>query len=145
MLLWLLRMIDKKVLADLQQIIEENLDPSMFPYAKGNSIRIGNFVIRKNRHGYNIFDLKHKEKISCVFSKTAAVAIAKNLAKGTNVISQAESFDRIIEKNYNDALFFSHAMRTTKDEFRREVSEMRLDIAKTRTEDARRRLDCMIF
>ena len=138
-------MIDKKVLNDLKKIIEENIDPSMFPYAKGNSIRIGNYVIRKNKHGYNIFDIKNKQPVSCVFSKTAAVAIAKNLADGRNLVSQAESLDKVIEKNYNDALFFSHAVRTTKDEFRKELSEMRLDIAKTRTEDAKRHLDCMIF
>lgn len=136
---------DKKLLNDLLKIIEENLDPSMFPYAKGNSIRIGGYVIRKNKYGYNIFDLKNKQPISCVFSKTAAVAIAKNLAKGKNLVSKVESLDKIIEKNYNDAVFFNHSVQNTKDEFKKEISEMRLDIAKVRTQDAKQHLDCMIF
>jgi hypothetical protein len=53
--------------------------------------------------------------------------------------------DRTIEKNFSDAMFFSHTLRTTKDEFKKEITETRLDIAKSRTEDAKRHLDYMIF
>lgn len=138
-------MIDKKVLTDLKDIIEKNIDPSMFPYCKGNSIRIGGFTIRGNKHGYNIYDMKNKEHVSCTFSKTAAVAIAKNLAKGKDIVSEAERLDHVIQKNFNDALFFAHTMRTTRDETKREVVETRYDIAKSRTEDAKRHLDYLIF
>jgi hypothetical protein len=138
-------MIDKKVVSDLKNIIENNIDPSMFPYCKGNSIRIGAYTIRNNKHGYNIYDMKNKEHVSCTFSKTAAVAIAKNLAKGVNVTSQAEQLDHVIQKNFNDALFFAYTMRTTKDKIKKEVVETRYDIAKARTEDAKRHLDYLIF
>jgi len=138
-------MIDVKVLQDLKQLIEENIDPSMFPYCKGNSIRIGGFTIRSNRHGYNIFDMSKKKHLTTTFSKTAAVAIAKNLAKGRNVKMQAEDLDKVIEKNFNDAQFFAHTMRITKDPIKRDVLETRLDIAKVRTETAKRSLDSLIF
>jgi len=130
---------------ELTKLIEENIDPSMFPYCKGNSIRIGNITIRKNKKGFHIYDIKDKSFIATTFSKTAAVAIAKNLVQGNNITAKAIDLDKTIEKNYSDALFFSHTLRTTRDEIRKEVTETRLDIAKTRTEDAKRHLDYMIF
>lgn len=138
-------MIDVKVLKDLQKLIEENIDPSMFPYCKGNSIRIGGYTIRHSKKGHIIYDLKTQSKICCTFSKTAAVAIAKNLAKGRNVKMQAEDLDKVIEKNFNDAQFFAHTMRITKDPIKRDIVETRLDIARSRTETAKRSLDSLIF
>lgn len=134
-----------KVSQDLIKLIEENLDPSMFPYCKGNSIRIGSIVIRENKKGFHIHNIKDKSYIGTTFCKTAAVAIAKNLVAGNNVTSKAMDLDRTIEKNYSDAMFFSHTLRTTNDEMKKEVTETRLDIAKLRTEDAKRHLDYMIF
>lgn len=136
---------NSNLVEELKKLIEENLDPSMFPYAKGNSIRIGSLVIRENKKGFHIHDLKTKDHIATTFSKTVAVAIAKNLAKGHNIIANAIDLDKVIEKNFSDALFYSHTLRTTKDEIKKEVTETRLDIAKIRTEDAKRHLDCMIF
>lgn len=136
---------NSNLVKELKKLIEENLDPSMFPYAKGNSIRIGSLVIRENKKGFHIHNLKTKDHIATTFSKTAAVAIAKNLAKGHNVTANAIDLDKVIEKNFSDALFYSHTLRTTKDEMKKEVTETRLDIAKIRTEDAKRHLDCMIF
>ena len=133
------------LLEELKKLIEENIDPSMFPYAKGNSIRIGSLVIRKNKKGFNIHDLKTKDYIATTFSKTAAVAIARNLAKGNNVTTAAIDLDHVIEKNFADAMFYSHTLRTTKDEMKKDITKTRLDIAKIRTEAAKRHLDCMIF
>ena len=138
-------MIDVKVLKDLQKLIEANLDPSMFPYCKGNSIRIGGFTIRKSKKGHIIYDLKTQSKVCCTFSKTAAVAIAKNLAQGVNVIQKAQDLDHVLEKNFNDAQFFANTMRTTKDPIKRDIVETRFDIAKARTETAKRSLDSLIF
>lgn len=138
-------MINDKVLQELKKLIEENIDPAMFPYCKGNSIRIGHVTIRENRNGFNIHDIKRKQPIGCTFSKTAAVAIAKNFVKGNDVTHRVIELDKVIEKNFNDAQFFAHTMRTTKDETKKEVTEMRLDIARSRTENAKRHLDCMIF
>tara|TARA_B100000242_G_C42938898_1_gene435404 strand:+ start:226 stop:642 length:417 start_codon:yes stop_codon:yes gene_type:complete len=138
-------MIDARVLKDLKKLIEENIDPSMFPYCKGNSIRIGSITIRHNKKGYHIYDMRSKKHIETTFSKTAAVAIAKNLAKGQNVVTEVIDLDRVIEKNYNDACFFAHTVRITKDPLKKDISETRLDIAKARTETAKRSLDCMIF
>jgi len=117
----------------------------MFPYCKGNSIRIGGFTIRKSKKGHIIYDLKTQSKVCCTFSKTAAVAIAKNLAQGVNVIQKAQDLDHVLEKNFNDAQFFANTMRTTKDPIKRDIVETRFDIAKARTETAKRSLDSLIF
>jgi len=140
-----LREMKSNLVEELKKLIEENIDPSMFPYAKGNSIRIGSLVIRENKKGFHIHDLKTKNHIATTFSKTAAVAIARNLAKGNNVTTAAIDLDKVIEKNFSDAMFYSHTLRTTKDEMKKDVTETRLDIAKSRTENAKRHLDCMIF
>ena len=54
---------NSNLVEELKKLIEENLDPSMFPYAKGNSIRIGSLVIRENKKGFHIHDLKTKDHI----------------------------------------------------------------------------------
>jgi len=138
-------MINDKVLLELKKLIEDNLDPSMFPYCKGNSIRIGYVTIRENKHGFQIYNIKNKTHLGCTFSKTAAVAIAKNIVNGRDYTNRVIELDKVIEKNFNDAKFFSHTLRVTKDEVKREITEMRLDIATSRTAHAKSHLDCMIF
>ena len=69
-------MISPKVLKDLQEIIEANIDPTLFPYRKGNSIRIGSIVVRESKSGHLVYCAKANKQIARTFSKTAAVAIA---------------------------------------------------------------------
>lgn len=140
-------MIDQKIIEELKTIVEgAEIDPSMFPYKKGNSIRIGHIAIReKKNEGYMIYDCKENKMLTYTFSKTAAVAIAKNLVKGRNNIKSVLEYDRIIEKNFMDAVFFTNTIRNTKNDITKEVVETRLEIARTRTENAKKSLDCMIF
>ena len=42
-------MINTALLNELQHLIEDKLDPSLFPYQKGNSIRIGKIVVRDRK------------------------------------------------------------------------------------------------
>ena len=107
-------MIDARVLKDLKNFIEENIDPSMFPYCKGNSIRIGS-TPRHNKKGYHIYDMRSKKHIETTFSKTAAVAIAKNLAKGQNVVTEVIDPDHVIEKITMMHVFLPRTVRITKD------------------------------
>lgn len=139
-------MIDKKVIKELKTLIEENLDPTMFPYCKGNSIRIGKIIIRESKQlGFVIFDKTNNQKIATTFCKTAAVALAKNLASDKNQKEKILSLDHIIRKNYIDMLHYSHIMNTTKNSVTADVVATRYDLAKARTEDARDSLDFIIF
>ena len=137
-------MINKQILKDLQDIIEDNLDPSMFPYQKGNSIRIGRFVIRQSRAGYLVYDIESNRQIAKTFCKTAAVALAKNQHKGRDT-SRVLDLDKTIQKHYNDCVFYRHTIKKTKDEIKKEITTVRYEIAKSITSDAKQRLDSYIF
>lgn len=134
------------LLQDLQDLLNKNLDPILFPHQKGNSIRIGNFVVRSKANGtHRVYNCETKQFISEMFSKSSAVALAKTLARGTNNIAAIENLDKEIQKWYNDCLFYKHTMRVTKDEIKRDVVETRYEIAKDKTASIRRQLDKYIY
>ena len=131
---------------ELEALINKNLDGVYFPYQKGNSIRIGHLVVRENKKGfYMVYDVTKNTQVTKTFCKSSAVAIAKKLAQGHDVINKVLDIDKVIQKNYNDAVFFKHTMKVTKDSFKREVIATRYDIAKSKTEHARCQLDYFIF
>ena len=53
--------------------------------------------------------------------------------------------DKTLEKNYNDALYFQNSYNKTKDLMKKDVLEIRLDIAHSKTEHARSLLDNYIY
>ena len=138
-------MTNTTLLKDLQHLIEANLDASLFPYQKGNSIRIGKIVVRDSKKGFLIYDCQENKQVAITFSKTAALALAKSLSKGTNNMSTVMDLDKTIQKNYMDALFFTNTIKTSKDEFKKDVVLTRLEIAKARTAIAKSALDSIIF
>lgn len=138
-------MTDKTLTKKFEEILNQGFDKGMFPYQKGNSIRIKNYIIRKSKTGYRIFDCEQNIQVVKTFSKASAIAIAKNLAQGKNIISQVMYLDNIIEKNYNDALFFRHFISVSKDKNAKEVREIRLVDCVNRTKITRRQLDNFIF
>ena len=93
-------MTNKTLLKELQHLIEDKLDPSLFPYQKGNSIRIGKIVVRDSKKGFLIYDCQENKQVAITFSKTAALALAKSLSKGTNNMSTVMDLDKTIQKNY---------------------------------------------
>jgi len=141
---WWLQM-TKVLINELKALIEQGLEDVPFPYVKGNSVRIGNMIIRTSKSGNYVYDMKHKEQIAHTFSKTAAVAIAKNKSIGQDVVKDVMLIDYDIEKNYNDALFFAHSSKKAQDDLRKDVLECRLEIATGRIEQGRSRLEDYIY
>jgi len=135
----------KVLINELKALIEQGLEDVPFPYVKGNSVRIGNMIIRTSKSGNYVYDMKHKEQIAHTFSKTAAVAIAKNKSIGQDVVKDVMLIDYDIEKNYNDALFFAHSSKKAQDDLRKDVLECRLEIATGRIEQGRSRLEDYIY
>lgn len=133
-------MISPKVLKDLQEIIEANIDPTLFPYQKGNSLRIGSIVIRESKKGHLVYCAKANKQIARTFSKTAAVAIAR----GGNV-TKILQLDNEIMKHFNDCLFYKHTMKNSKSDTARFVAENRYEISSDRTQQLKRKLDGYIF
>ena len=139
-------MINKDLASELENLINGSLDPSLFPYKKGNSIRIGNFVVRSNKKGYyKVFDLKENKLVSETFCKTGAVALAKTLAKGKNNIVTILKLDREIQKWYNDCVFYKYTISKTKDPLKAEVTQTRYEIAKNKTTTLKSQLDRIIY
>lgn len=135
-----------KLLADLEEILKVNIDPTMFPYVKGNSIRIGKFVVRSSKNGfYKIFDCESNKVIYQTFCKSSAIALAKNLAKDKKDANTILKIDKEIQKWYNDCVFYRYTMNRTKDDFKRDITQTRYDIARDQTDRARHKLERFIF
>lgn len=135
----------EKLLNDLEEIVNKGLEDSAIPVAKGNSIRIKHIIIRKSSKGYLIYDAKENRQVVRTYFKTTAIAIAKNLAQGNDIIAKAMKFEDTMLKHYNDALFYKHSIRTTTDPSRREIRKIRLDLAVDESRRVRSLLDRYIF
>ena len=138
----------KNLLIDLEQIVNASIDPAMFPYKKGNSIRVGKYAVRTTQHGHKIFDCESNCMIAETFSKTAALALAKSSSKehsDTRSMDVILDVDRCIQKWYNDCVFYRNTMTNSSDPIRSDVAANRYDIARTETERARRQLDKYIY
>jgi hypothetical protein len=135
-----------KLIKELEELVNETIDASMFPYQKGNSIRIGSFIVRSNKRGfYKVYDCANHTLVTEAFCKTSAVAIAKTLSQGKTVTENILNIDKDIQKWYNDCIFYKYNMRTTKDDFKYDIILNRYEIAKDRTCRAKEQLDKYIY
>jgi hypothetical protein len=135
-----------KLIKELEELVNETIDASMFPYQKGNSIRIGSFIVRCNKRGfYKVYDCENNTLVTEAFCKTSAVAIAKTLSQGQAVINNILVIDKDIQKWYNDCIFYKHNMRATKDSYKNDIILNRYEIAKDKTCHAKEQLDKYIY
>ena len=138
-------MTTEQLLNDLEEIVNRGLEDSAIPHQRGNSIRIKHVIIRKSPKGYLIYDAKENKQVVRTYFKTTAVAIAKNLAQGIDITVTAMEFDQLMLKHYNDALFYRNSIRNTNDADKREIREVRLDVAIQESQRVRSLLDRYIF
>jgi len=137
-----------ELVKELENLINNKIDTSFFPYVKGKSIRIGHIIVRETRAKFFlVFDTKENKEIAKMFCKTSAVALAKTMAKSKEEadIKRIKELDYTISKNFTDALFYKHTMKVTKDEIKRDVAEMRYEIAAETLWDAKGKLDTFIY
>lgn len=135
----------EKLIKDLEEIVNKGLDSVAIPYQKGNSIRIKHIAIRKSPKGYLVYDTQDNVQVARTHFKTTAVAIAKNLALGKNIIQQALELDYQMLKHYNDAVFYKNAIKKCNDDFVITIRETRLDIAVLESQEIRKKLDKYIY
>ena len=138
-------MANKQLAKELELILESSLDSIAFPYKKGNSIRIKHMVVRESKNGYLVYDSKTNQQVARTFCKASALAIAKNRAQGRDVIQRVMQYDKVIEKNYHDALFYKNTIKKTKELIKKETRQIRLEIAIHTTQNAKNQLDRFIF
>ena len=144
-------MSSKKVTLDLvkelETLINNKIDTTYFPYVKGKSIRIGHIIVRETRaQFFLVFDTKENKEVAKMFCKTGAVALARSIVKNrTEAVDKIKRLDFTISKNYTDAIFYRHTIKVTKDDIKREIAEMRYEIAASATQDAKDKLDTFIY
>lgn len=139
-------MIDNALLVkELERLLNDNIEKLLIPHVRGNSIRIKDHIIRRSRAGWLVYNINDDCQVGRLFSKTAAVALAKTLAQGKDYRQQIEKLDGNIQKNYNDAVFAKYSLIKSKDEMRRLVSQTKYEIAKEKTQAAKEELDGYIF
>jgi hypothetical protein len=129
----------------LDEIVNKGLESVPIPHQKGNSIRIKHIVVRKSPKGYLIYNAKENRQVVRTEFKSTALAIAKNLAVGKDVVEKVMSLETKMSKHYNDAIFYKNSLKTTTDPFKRDIRETRLDIALAESDRVRDILDRYIF
>ncbi len=122
--------INESLTQELESIVRANIEQVAIPYEKGNSIRIKHIIIRKNKHGYQVFNCKTHEHIAKTLSKTGAVAIAKVLAENRpKLVKELIRLDDKIAKHYMDAQFYKRTIARGKDEVTVEAAKIRFELA----------------
>ena len=139
-----MKTLDQAVL-DLEQLISRNIGRYNIPEVRQNGLRISHILIRPSRSsGYVIVDTESNKTISTTYSKIGAIAIALAYLKRQN-FKTLSHYDRVINKNTQDAHFYSHVISKTSDEERKQIMSIRFDEAANRIHWARNLLDEFIL
>lgn len=127
---------------DFEDLINQAIiDRLKISRADKNAVTIDNFLIKKHKEGYQVFDPKHRP-VAILFLKSSALSYAKSLSKGMLSISiEILNLDREFAKKYIDALIFKNSINRTGDAFKRELSFTRYDISSTKCKEYKQRLN----
>jgi hypothetical protein len=138
-------MISETAIKDLEEIVNKGLEGIYIPFKRGNSIRIKNLIIRESKNGFLIYNAESNKQVAKTQFKSTAIAIAKNLAAGSDITKKVLTLDIELLKHYNDALFYKNTMKKTKDDSIREIRRIRIDEAIIASEIIRKEIDRLIF
>ena len=134
----------QKLSKQLRTFIDEQAEKICMPIQQGNSVRIKDFVVRRNPYGFLVYDIRQNRQIATTFTKTAALAMAKQLSNNHKV-DVIRNTDSLIEHKYNECVFYKHTIARTDDDVRRESAKIRYDIAWEDLLKLRDTLECYIF
>jgi hypothetical protein len=138
---------NKNLVEALEELINSKIENYSIPHVKGNSIRIKHLVVRhSNKAGWLIYDTKENMQVARMFCKTSAIALAKVLAENKTTKKKVLDLDKVIEKHYNDCVFYKHTMRKAKtDDVRYLNAQNRFDISIDITRSAKEELERIIL
>lgn len=109
-----------KAVHDLEKIVTKNVSKYQFPEIKGNTIRIGQILIRPSKnYGYVLINTEQNKTVEVTYSKSGAIAVALAHSKKKNYRTILY-YDSIIEKNTNDSEFYFNSINNTDEEFRKQ-------------------------
>jgi hypothetical protein len=129
----------------LEDIINQGIEEVALPYVSGNSIRIKHLVVRNSKAGWLVYNSKTHSQVARLFCKSSAVALAKSLSEGKNKKTTITELDKIIEKNYNDCMFYKNTLEKSTDAVKRAITLDRFEISVSHTKRAKKSLDRFIF
>ena len=130
---------------ELENLVQNELPRYNIPYKQGRTISIGKTIIRRSqRNGYMVIDTDENATVTTAFSKHGAVAIAKAYSDGRN-IQQYEKLDNEVAKHFIDSVFYNNSISVTKDEFRKNILEDRLEISEMHINHALESLEKFIL
>jgi hypothetical protein len=137
----------QKLSEQLKSFIDAQAESICMPIQHGNSVRIKNYVVRKNNHGLHLlYDIKQHKQVATTFTKTAALAMARQMAQNkSEYIRFIGATDDQIHHKYNECVFYKHTIARTDDEIKRESAKIRYDIAWEDLLKLRDTLDDYIF
>ena len=138
-------MLYDKALEQLESLLDDPYYMGKIPYKKGNSIRIGHYIIRKNKTGYLVYDCVDNRKVDHFWSKSAALAYVKLDLDGQKLHTEIKKLDKTLEKNQIDAMFYRNTIKKASEEIRKSSARVRLDIAEENAYNAKYRLIGLIF
>ena len=138
-------MLYENALEQLESLLDDAYYMGKIPYKKGNSIRIGHYIIRKNKTGYLVYDCVDNKKVDHFWSKSAALAYVKLDLDGKKLHTEIKRLDKTLEKNQIDAMFYKNTIKKASEEIRKSSAKVRLDIAEENAYNAEYRLIGLIF
>lgn len=116
------------------------------PFEHKGKVHIQHTLVQPSKRGYVIFDTAQKRKLAETFSKTGAIAAAKaNNRKSQDEFRKIVGLDQMLQKHYMDAIFFKNTVRKTKDDFKRDLTQIRLDIALEKVNNLRSTLEKFVY
>ena len=136
----------KKLGKRLQRFIDEQAEKVCMPIQHGNSVRVSLVGSEMCIRDSLLYDINANKQVTTTFTKTAALALAKQLADDPkNSIKHIVDTDESIQNKYYECIFYKYTMTTTDDDIKREVTKIRYDIVWEDLLKLRDTLDNYIF
>lgn len=132
---------DSNLAQKLEQLISDNIEKTSLPVVKGNSVRLKNYVVRKSKVGWLVYDTETNKQEARFFCRASALAYANLKIKKINNLREVFDLDKTVQKHYNDCVFYLYTLKKSKDDFKKEVVRTRYDISYTETKYATRSLE----
>jgi hypothetical protein len=136
---------ESSLLKSLEDIVNKGIEDVIMPYVNGNRICIKHIVVRESASGWTVYNSTSHLQVAQLFCKSSAVALAKSIVEGKNNRKRIQSLDNIIQKNYNDCVFYRHTLKTSTDSLTRAITQNRFELSVTNTKKAKKSLDVIIF
>lgn len=103
------------LIQDLDSLINDTLTASPVPVEMGNSLRIKDYIIRKTKVSYKVYDITDNGFIAETNFKISAVLLVNYLLNKNTVDRKILDLDTKLLKHVNDIKFFKNAMKGSKD------------------------------